>query len=94
MIEIMFDGCLLVTVFSGIFVAHKLNDSYPFWVRVLCLAPAIAAMIVLWSIIAGLYTATVLDVILAFCNLGCHIMIASRFTSKPVLDLRRTSKYD
>lgn len=88
MIELTFDVCLLLIVLIGLYIAHRLDGSYPLWVRLICLAPTCASLFTLWLIIAGLYVVQLPAIIFVSSFLGVYLMVASRFSDSPWLDIR------
>lgn len=88
----LFEICLVLLVGLGLFIAARLDGNYPWWVRILCLLPALGAMFALHSIFAGLYTVFSPDIVLALGTVGVYIILASRFTDKPILDRRNVQE--
>jgi hypothetical protein len=89
---ILFEICLVALMIIGLFIAAKLDDTYPRWVRYMCLAPCLAAAFTLHSIILGVYVAYFPDLLILASTVAVYFLLASRFTSRPMLDLRNKTK--
>jgi hypothetical protein len=59
-----FEVCLVALMVIGLFIASRLDDSYPRWVRYLCLVPCLAGAFTLHSVILGQYVAYLPDLII------------------------------
>ena len=92
MSTIMFEIALVILMIIGVFVAAKLNSNYPLWIRLLCLSPCLAAAFTLHSIILGVYVAYFPDLLILASTVAVYLLLASRFTTRPILDLRNKTK--
>jgi hypothetical protein len=82
--------CLLALTAIGGYCAHRLNDGHPLWVRLVVLLPCLTALAKLAAIAMGEYIAGGIDVAFAVSVLLIYALVASRFTSRPWLDIRTT----
>ena len=85
---IIFEICLVTLMIIGLFIASKLDDTYPRWVRYMCLAPCLAAAFTLHSIILGTYVAYFPDLLILLALVSNYLVLASRMAGMPILDLR------
>jgi hypothetical protein len=81
---------LMILIFVvGTFCSLKMTSQNPTWVRAIVLSPALAALYLIWAMLAGYYRAFFPDVILAVTILLMYGVIASKFTRTAWLDLKR-----
>jgi len=85
---LIYEILLLVNIFVGFFIATKLNKKYKWWVRLMCLMPALASLFAFHAALIGLFVVASPDLMLLFSTVLIYIILASRFTDKPLLDLR------
>jgi hypothetical protein len=79
---------MLVMACIGAYCAHKMTDENPCWVRVVVLAPAIMGMFAPVIMLTGAYVPYTFDVIFAITVTLLYALVASRFSSKPWLDIK------
>lgn len=89
LVEVCFVVCLLVLIGIGFYCSHRMSDQNPLWVRLVVLTPCLTAFATLAAIAAGQYTAFWPDVGRAISGMLIYALVASRFTSRPWLDIRR-----
>ena len=96
MIDSFVGICFLVLMFSlvliGFYCSHKLDSKNPLWVRIIVLMPSLTAMGTIAAIVNGDYVAYWPDVFRAISVILIYCLFASRFTSRPWLDIRRQEK--
>jgi hypothetical protein len=92
MTETLFIVCLLVLIGTGFFCSHRLDNTHPLWVRLIVLTPCMTAFATLAAIAMDAYTAFWPDVARAVGGILIYALVASRFTSRPWLDIRVTDK--
>jgi ABC-type polysaccharide/polyol phosphate export permease len=85
---ILFEICLVALMIIGIFIAAKLDDTYPRWVRYMCLAPCLAAAVTLHSIILGTYVAYFPDLLILLALVSNYVMLASKMAGVPISEIR------
>lgn len=88
MIQTIFIIVMLAMVTMGAYCAHHLNDNHPCWVRLVVMAPAIVGMFAPVVILMGSYTPYTFDVVFAVTVALLYALVASRFSTRPWLDLR------
>lgn len=79
---------MLALVAIGGYCAHRLNDGHPLWVRLIVLLPCLTAFATLAAMAAGTYVAYWPDVARSVSVMLIYALVASRFTSRPWLDIR------
>lgn len=89
MVTMLFVVLLLVVVFIGFFCAARLNDNYLLVVRLITVFPAITALVILHAMVRGAYAPQALDLLKCLDCIFLYTMVASRFTNKPWLDIRK-----
>jgi len=89
-----FEVCLVALMVIGLFIASRLDDSYPRWVRYLCLVPCLAGAFTLHSVILGQYVAYLPDLIILVALVSNYLILASRLAGLPILDLRNKEEKD
>jgi uncharacterized protein (DUF983 family) len=77
---------------TGAYCAHKLTGEHPCWVRMIVMAPAIMGMFAPVLMLLGLYVPYEFDVVFACAVALLYALVASRFTSRPWLDIRTTKR--
>lgn len=80
MINILFEVLMISYVMLGFYCATKLNSSWPLWIRLSILAPSFTAMMTIYEIYAGLYTAYFSDAARALSVLLIYVLIALSLT--------------
>ncbi len=88
LVQISFVALLLVVIVIGFYCAGKFNSSYPLFIRLITLFPAITAMLTLYAMASGNYAPYPMDVVKSVDCVLLYALIASRFTCNPWLDLR------
>jgi uncharacterized protein (DUF983 family) len=91
-VQIIYAVTMLAWVAIGFYCAARLNSEYPFWVRMIVLSPCLIALGVLGLMTQGQHTAYVGDVMLSISIGLMYALVASRFSSRPWLDLRTHQK--
>ena len=89
-IQVVFSVVMVIMACIGFFCSAKLSGEYPFWVRLIVLYPALAALCTLAAMMRGHYVAYVQDIVMAFGLAMLYALVASRFTNRPWLDIRIT----
>jgi hypothetical protein len=92
LVEVCFIVCMLALIAIGFYCSHRLNDSHPFWVRLIVLLPCLTAFATLAAIAMGSYVAYWPDVGRAVSAMMVYALVASRFSSRPWLDIRTTKE--
>lgn len=79
---------LVVIVLIGFYCAHKLNNGYPLWVRLVVLSPSLTSFYKISEVFRPDYSPITSDLFqrLAVCLL--YALVASKFSAKPWLDKR------
>jgi len=88
MIQTIFIIVMLAIVAMGAYCAHHLNDNHPRWVRLVVMGPAIVGMFAPVVILMGSYTPYTFDVVFAVTVALLYALVASRFSTRPWLDIR------
>lgn len=86
--QILFVLVSIAQIVVGFYCAHKLGPDYPLWVRLVVLAPCLSAVFALWCMVLGIFVAYPPDIIDAFATMLLYALVASRFSSRPWLDIR------
>jgi uncharacterized protein (DUF983 family) len=89
MVTILFVLIVLSKICIGFFCANRLTSDNPLWVRLIVLAPALAGFYVLIEMLHGDYIAYVSDIFRTGAVIALYLLVASRFTDKPWLDIRK-----
>lgn len=87
-IEAAFIAAMLAMAITGAYCAHHLTGDHPCWVRLIVMAPAVIGMFAPVAILMGVYVPYLLDVTFAISVALLYALVASRFSSKPWLDIR------
>ncbi len=90
--QLVFVFMMLSLAIIGFYCAARLNSTYPLWLRLIVLYPALAALCTLGAMLKGHYVAYVQDIVLAFGTDLIYIVLASRFSDRPWLDIRTHTK--
>jgi hypothetical protein len=88
LVEVCFIVCMLALIAIGFYCSHRLDANHPLWVRLIVLLPCLAAFATLAAIAMGAYTAFWPDVGRAVSTMLVYALVASRFSSRPWLDIR------
>lgn len=83
---------VVLQVSIGIYCAYKMGPDRPFWVRLVTLMPCLAAIASLWGMVNQAYVPYIHDFISVVATTCLYALVASKFTCKPWLDIRRESK--
>ena len=89
LVEVCFVACVLVLIGIGFYCSHRMSDQNPLWVRLVVLTPCLTAFATLAAIAANQYTAFWPDVGRTIGTILIYALVASRFTDRPWLDIRR-----
>ena len=89
MVSILFVLIVLSKICIGFFCANRLTSDNPLWVRLIVLAPALAGFYVLIEMLHGDYIAYASDIFRTCAVIALYLLVASRFTDKPWLDIRK-----
>lgn len=76
----------------GMYCAYKLGPDRPFWIRFITLMPCLAAFASLWGMVMHIYVPYVHDLINVVATLALYALVASKFSGRPWLDIRKESK--
>ncbi len=87
-----FEVCLVALMVIGLFIASKLDDSYPRWVRYLCLLPCLAGAFTLHSVILGQYVAYLPDLVILVALVSNYIIVASKIAGSKMLNSKSEEK--
>jgi hypothetical protein len=90
LVEVCFIVCMLALIAIGFYCSHRLDAKHPFWVRLIVLLPCLTAFATLAAIPIGAYAAFWPDVGRAVSSMLVYALVASRFSSRPWLDIRTT----
>jgi inner membrane protein involved in colicin E2 resistance len=93
MIAIMFVLIVLAKICIGFFCANKMTSDNPLWVRLIVLGPALTGFYVLIEMLHGNYVAYLGDIYRTAAVIALYLLVASRFTNNPWLDIK-TNKDD
>jgi hypothetical protein len=88
MIQLLFVLIILVKICIGFYCAKELTCDNPLWVRLIVLGPALTGFYVLIEMLQGGYTAYFGDILRTVAVIALYLLVASRFTKKPWLDIR------
>lgn len=88
LVGICFILCMLALIVIGFYCSHRLDQTNPFWVRMVVLAPCLTACATLASIAINSYVAFWPDVARSVSVVLLYALVASRFTDSPWLDKR------
>jgi hypothetical protein len=88
-VQLMFEVLMAIMAGIGFFCASKLSSDNPLWVRLIVLYPALAALCTIAAMMREQYVAYIQDVVMAVGLALIYALVASRFTDKPWLDIRR-----
>ena len=91
MIQTIHMFCMLILAGIGFFCSAKLSDEHPLWVRLIVLSPALMALATLAAIAQDAYVAYEPDIGVALSVMLIYALVASRFTDRPWLDIRKSS---
>jgi hypothetical protein len=89
MISILFVLIVLAKIGIGFFCANRLTSDNPLWVRLIVLAPALTGFYVLIEMLQGNYVAYAGDIYRTGAVIALYLLVASRFTDNPWLDIRK-----
>lgn len=92
MITLIFVLVVLMKISVGFFCAQYLTSDNPLWVRLVVLAPCLAGFYVLIALVQGEYTAYWGDILRTVAVIPLYMLVASRFTDNPWLDIRVKDK--
>jgi ABC-type multidrug transport system permease subunit len=92
LVQACFVVCMLALIAIGFYCSHQLDNSHPSWVRLIVLLPCLTAFATLAAIGLGAYVAYWPDVASAVSGILVYALVASRFTSRPWLDIRTGDK--
>lgn len=87
-IQIAFAVLMVGLAVIGFFCAARLNGDYPLWVRLITLYPALASLCTLAAMLRNNYVAYMQDIVMAVGMVLIYALVASRFSSRPWLDIR------
>ena len=90
--QVCFIVCMLALIAIGFYCSHRLDDKHPFWVRLIVLLPCLTAFSTLGTMALGSYVAYWPDVAQAVSVMLIYALVASRFSSRPWLDIRTSKK--
>jgi hypothetical protein len=88
MTQLTFELCLYAMIVTGFYCASKLDHSHPLWIRLFTLSPSLMAMLGLYFVYANEYVAYAVDIGLAISQMLQSLIVASRFSDRPWLDIR------
>lgn len=89
MITTLFTLIVLAKICIGFYCANKLTSDNPLWVRLIVLGPALTGFYVLIEMINGNYVAYLGDIYRTAAVIALYLLVASRFTNNPWLDIRK-----
>jgi uncharacterized protein (DUF983 family) len=89
MITMLFVLIVLAKICIGFFCATRMTSENPLWVRLVVLAPALTGFYVLIEMLHGNYVAYAGDIYRTGAVIALYLLVASRFTDKPWLDIRK-----
>ena len=92
--QYIYEVIAMLLLVVGLFVSHKLNQDYPCWVRMIVLSPVLAILFTLWCLIGGVHVAYPPDIVVLLSLLAIYLVVASRFTDRPWLDIRKGGRND
>jgi hypothetical protein len=92
LVQVCFIVCMLALIGIGFYCSHRLDANHPFWVRLIVLLPCLTAFATLGAIAFDSYVAYWPDVARAISVMLIYALVASRFTSRPWLDIRTAKK--
>ena len=92
LVEVCFIACMLALIALGFYCSHRLDAKHPFWVRLIVLLPCLTAFATVGAIAMGAYVAYWPDVARAVSVILIYALVASRFSSRPWLDIRTTKE--
>lgn len=92
MITTLFILIVLAKICIGFFCANKMTSDNPLWVRLIVLGPALTGFYVLIEMLHGGYVAYLGDIYRTAAVIALYLLVASRFTDKPWLDIRKDKK--
>ena len=81
-------GSLLVLIVIGFYCACKMNHSYPLWLRLIVLSPALSSFYKVSEVFMQGYIPTASDILQRFAGCLLYALVASKFSSKPWLEVR------
>jgi CDP-diglyceride synthetase len=87
-VQIVFALMMVVVTITGFYCAARMSKRNPWWVRGVVLFPAMSALCALATMTRGHYVAYTQDIILAFGLMMLYVLVATRFSSRPWLDIR------
>jgi len=93
MITLLFVLIVLAKIFICFFCAKKIKSVNPLWVRLIVLGPALTGFYVLIEMLHGNYVAYLGDIYRTAAVIALYLLVASRFTNNPWLDIK-TNKDD
>jgi uncharacterized protein (DUF983 family) len=93
MITLLFVLIVFAKIGIGFFCANKMTSDNPLWVRLIVLGPALTGFYVLIEMLHGNYVAYLGDIYRTAAVIALYLLVASRFTEKPWLDIK-TNKDD
>lgn len=79
---------MLAIAVVGLYVSKKLDHTYVWWVRAFVSMPAMSALFTLGQVWCCTYIAFEADIFRAVAMLCAYAVVASRFSSRPWLDIR------
>jgi membrane protein CcdC involved in cytochrome C biogenesis len=91
-IQVIFSICMLYLVILGFNCARKLTHENPMWLRVIVLAPALAALATLAAMLQDIYVAYEADILMAITMMLIYSVINSHFTDNPWLNIKVKNK--
>lgn len=80
---------LFLQIAIGFYCAYKMGPDQPFWVRAITLMPCLAAFASLWGMLMHIYVPYVHDLINLTATVCLYALVASKFSAKPWLEIRR-----
>ena len=87
-IQIIYVFVMLAMIGIGVYCASHLNADYPLWVRLIVLFPCMVGLTVLLLMLKNEHVAYLGDIALALSFCLLYALVASRFSSRPWLDMR------
>lgn len=87
-VEFVFVAVMAALVVIGVLCAKKLSEENPFWVRMIVLSPCLAALLAVIMFFQDAYVPYFVDLVFAATMMAMYMLVYSRFTSRPWLDIR------
>lgn len=80
---------IVLQIAIGIYCAYKMGPNHPIWVRGITLMPCMTGFASIWGMAVDIYTPYIHDFINLLATVCLYALVASKFSAKPWLEIRR-----